>query len=286
VPPPEPRPRLGIAATPQNGNNVVEMDYDNVSIFKKLVSLLKNMNVKEININFEATHVKMFGIDHSEKNLVNIRIASSKLTHYYCEHPTSVQIDTKNLDTITQKIDKHYDLFSFILKRQSYRQHLIVVLQNKELCIDESHVINLVENDANVSQLYARGVDYNLYPLKFELPSKYFKKLICDIIPFSEVFTIEQVNSNLQFIYKNLNNTIKGYNICKDSTKINLSSSISADGIFSVSTPVNYIKPIANSLLSDKIKIFADYEKDLVFNVAVDEGAVDVLLYVTINRFT
>lgn len=286
VPPPEPRPRLGIASSPQNQNNVVEMDYDNVAIFKKLISLLKNMNVKEININFESNYVKLFGIDHSEKNLVNIRIAANKLTHYYCEHPTSVQIDTKNLDTITQKIDKHYDLFSFILKRQSYRQNLIVVLQNKELCIDESHVINLVESDNNLSQLYARGVDYNLYPLKFELPSKYFKKLVCDIIPFSEVFTIERVNTTLQFIYKNLNNTIKGYNICKDPSKINLTSTLPPDSIFSVSTPVNYIKPMANSLLSDRIKIFADCEKDLVFNVTVDEGAVDVLLYVTINRFT
>jgi hypothetical protein len=262
------------------------MDYDNVSIFKKLIALLKNMNVKEINIGFEVNYVKLFGIDHSEKNLVNIRIAASKLTHYYCEHPTTVQIDTKNLDTITQKIDKNYELFSFILKKQSFRQSLIVVLQNKELSIDESHVINLVEGDTNLNNFYARNVDYNLYPLKFELPSKYFKKLVSDIIPLSEIFTIEKVNNTLQFIYKNINNTIKGYNICKDSSKINLSTTLESSDIFSVSTPINYIKPLANSLLSEKIKVFADCEKDLVFNSTVDNGTIDVLLYVTINKFT
>lgn len=46
----DPLPRLGIVSEPNSNDNLIELSYDNVSIFKKLFSLLKLMNVKEINI--------------------------------------------------------------------------------------------------------------------------------------------------------------------------------------------------------------------------------------------
>ena len=252
----DPLPKLGIVEEPQSNDNLIELSYDNVNIFKKLFSLLKLMNVKEINIQFHTNYTKIYGIDHLEKNLINIKIEATKLNHYYCEHPINITLDPKNLDKITQKIDKNYDLFSIILKKNSYRNHLIIILNNKMLSIDESHIINLIENDSELNQLYDRTVDYNLYPLKFELPGKYFKKLINDISTFSDLFTIEKVNNNpLRFIYKNINNTIKGYNICKDHAKLKLESTLTADDIFSVSIRIDYIKALSNSLLSDNIKI-------------------------------
>ena len=132
-----------------------------------------------------------------------------------------------------------------------------------------------------------KSVDYNLYPLKFELTGKYFKKLINDVSTFSEIFTIEKVNNNpLQFIYKNINNTIKGFNICKDSSKIKLQSSLSENDIFSVSVRIDYIKALSNSLLSEKIKIYADSENDLVFNLLIDNGSFEIIIYTSINKFT
>lgn len=286
TPQPEPQPRLGIVSEPRDVQNLVEMSYDNVAVFKKMFSVLKSMNVKEINIAFDTTFVRIFGIDHLEKNLINIKIVADKLTHYYCEYPISITLDTKNLEKISQKIDKNYDLLSMILRKSGFRQHLVVVLNNQMLSIDETHIINLIESDNTLHRLYERNIDYNLYPVKFELPTRYFKKLINDISSFGEVFTIEQVNSSLQFTYKNINNTIKGYNICKDSRKINLTTTLTADDIFSVSVQIDYIKSLSNSLLSEKINIYADSGTDLVFNMSIDDGTMDLLLYVTINRFT
>jgi hypothetical protein len=154
------------------------------------------------------------------------------------------------------------------------------------LSIDESHIINLIENDTDLNQLYNRTVDYNLYPLKFELPGKYFKKLINDISIFSDLFTIEKVNNNpLRFIYKNINNTIKGYNICKDHSKLKLESTLTSDDIFSVSIRIDYIKALSNSLLSDTIKIYADKENDIIFNLLIDNGVFEILIYTTINKY-
>jgi hypothetical protein len=282
----DPLPKLGIVEEPQSNDNLIELSYDNVNIFKKLFSLLKLMNVKEINIQFHTNYTKIYGIDHLEKNLINIKIEATKLNHYYCEHPINITLDPKNLDKITQKIDKNYDLFSIILKKNSYRNHLIIILNNKMLSIDESHIINLIENDSELNQLYDRTVDYNLYPLKFELPGKYFKKLINDISTFSDLFTIEKVNNNpLRFIYKNINNTIKGYNICKDHAKLKLESTLTPDDIFSVSIRIDYIKALSNSLLSDNIKIYADKENDIIFNLLIDNGVFEIIIYTAINKY-
>jgi hypothetical protein len=283
----DPLPKLGILNTPSNEDNLVELSYDNVSIFKKIFNLLKSMNVKEINIQFNNNYTKIFGIDHLEKNLINIKIDSNKLNHYYCEHPINITLDPKNLDKITQKIDKHYSLFSIILKKKSYRNNIIIILNNKILSIDESHIINLIETNVDYDSVNEKTLDYNLYPLKFELTGKYFKKLINDVSTFSEIFTIEKVNNNpLQFIYKNINNTIKGFNICKDSNKIKLQSTLAENDIFSVSIRIDYIKALSNSLLSDKIKIYADSENDLVFNLLIDNGSFEIIIYTSINKFT
>ena len=89
----DPLPKLGILNNPSNDDNLVELSYDNVSIFKKIFNLLKTMNVKEINIQFNNNYTKIFGIDHLEKNLINIKIDSNKLNHYYCEHPINITLE-------------------------------------------------------------------------------------------------------------------------------------------------------------------------------------------------
>lgn len=283
----DPLPRLGILNSPSNDENLVELSYDNVSIFKKIFNLLKTMNVKEINMQFTSNYTKIFGIDHLEKNLINIKIDSNKLNHYFCENNINITLDPKNLDKITQKIDKHYSLFSIILKKKTYRNNLIIILNNKILSIDESHIINLIENNVDPNSFYDRSLDYNTYPLKFELTGKYFKKLINDVSTFSEIFTVEKIDKHpLQFIYKNINNTIKGYNICNSPDKIKLQTSLAENEIFSVSVRIDYIKSLSNALLSDKIKIFAHSEEDLVFNLLIDNGVFEVVIYTSINRFT
>lgn len=283
----DPLPRLGILNSPSNDENLVELSYDNVSIFKKIFNLLKTMNVKEINMQFTSNYTKIFGIDHLEKNLINIKIDSNKLNHYFCENNINITLDPKNLDKITQKIDKHYSLFSIILKKKTYRNNLIIILNNKILSIDESHIINLIENNVDPNSFYDRSLDYNTYPLKFELTGKYFKKLINDVSTFSEIFTVEKIDKHpLQFIYKNINNTIKGYNICNSPDKIKLQTSLAENEIFSVSVRIDYIKSLSNALLSEKIKIFAHSEEDLVFNLLIDNGVFEVVIYTSINRFT
>jgi hypothetical protein len=151
------------------------------------------------------------------------------------------------------------------------------------LSIDENHVVRLIESDRNYDSFVGRPLDYVSYPIKFELPCKFFKKLINDIYVFNEVFTIEKSSGPLSFTYKNITNTVKGYNICRDEKKINLESTVT--DIFSVSIQIDYLKAVSNSLLADNIKIYADSERDLVLNMTIDE-AIDITSYVSINKYT
>ena len=89
----------------------------------------------------------------------------------------------------------------------------------------------------------------------------------------------------MQFIYKNINNTIKGYNICKDNSKIKLESTLNDEDIFSVSIRIDYIKALSNSLLSDTVKIYADKENDLIFNLLIDNGVFEIIIYTAINKY-
>jgi len=287
TPPVEPLQKHGIVSNPNDNDDVMELSYDNVASFKKIFSLLKSMNVKEINMQFNSNYVKIFGIDHLEKNLINIKINSSELNHYYCRFPIGITLDPKNLDKVTQKIDKNYTLFSMILRSTTYRNNLIIILNNKVLSIDESHIINLIENDVDLHPFYEKALDYNVYPLKFTLTGKYFKKLISDISIFSDNFTIEKISadSHLQFTYKNINNTIKGYNICNDNDKIKLETTLTNE-IFSVSVRIDYIKALSNAALADNINIYADNENDLVFNLLIDGRAFEIIIYTAINKFT
>ena len=280
-------PRNGIVSDASNPDNLIEMSYDNVGVFKKLFNLLKNMTVKEITFQFSGNSILLFGVDHLEKNTIHIKLNPNKLNHYYCERPVNVCLDTKNLDKITQKIDKNYDLISFILKKESYRNNIFIVINNGILSIDESHIVRLVESDHNYDTFMNRPFDYVDYPLKFELPGKYFKKIVNDMYSFNEVFTIEKVaNRPLNFTYKNLTNTVKGYNICKDAKKINLETTLSEEDIFSVSVQIDYMKSISNSLLSDVVKVYADSERDLVLSMPVDNDVIEVTTFISINKYS
>ena len=63
----------------------------------------------------------------------------------------NITLDPKNLDKITQKIDKNYNLFTVLLKKNSYRNHMIIILNNKILSIDESHIINLIDIEGKIT---------------------------------------------------------------------------------------------------------------------------------------
>ena len=103
------------------------------------------MNVKEINLQFHSNYTKIYGIDHLEKNLINIKIDSNKLKHYFCEYPINVTLDPKNLDKITQKIDKNYIRNNNIFTRENKINKYNWLIKNSIIRINDNKQLNTVE---------------------------------------------------------------------------------------------------------------------------------------------
>jgi hypothetical protein len=279
--------RLGVVQEPKNTNNIMELVYDIPMIFKKIFNFLKLMEVKEIKIKFMEDSVQLISVDHLEKNIINLNIDCSKMIHYYCKTQIIVILDSKNIEKVLQKIDKNYSTITFISKIDTYRSEIMINFSNTDIDIDEIHTINLMESNFIDDDKYKYvNLNYDEYPIKFQLPCKYFKKIINDISTFSNIFKIEKIKGiELQFPYDTDGRTIKVNNIFNNAEKIKLESTIAENDIFSVSTYIDYIKALSNSLISDNVKIFVDREKDMVFKLFVDNTTFELTIYTNIINY-
>ncbi len=269
----EPRPRNGVVVHPKDPQNFVEFLYDKPLIFRKLWQYFKLMAVEKIQIIFRKKEIIMWGEDHHKKSEMRIRIDASKVNHYYGFEELDIGVACKNPELIMATIDKTYTSILF-LSKVNYTQKDIRIILNNEIEIDESHSIELIgEYDKMTNEQKFMDTEYTI---KFELPGRYFKKMISDIRTFSDQITIRQdgVNEPLIFEYTEKNKKIKSYNIVRNNKTINFESKLKDDDTFRVSFNIDYVKPISAALLSDNITIYAHENKPLMFDVNMDKSTV------------
>lgn len=277
--------RKGIVNTPTFNSNLMELVYDGPLVFKKIFNLFKLMDVKEIKMSFMQDHVDIITTDHLQKNVNHLQIDCSKLIHYYCSYPITITLNAKNIEKVIQKLDKTYHTITIISKEASYRNEILVIFRNSEIDMDEYHTINLIETEQS-EQISCNQYNYENYPIQFQLSSKLFKKIITDVSSFSNTFTIEKIKGiALQFSCMTPEKTIKVKHIYKNEDKIKLKSTIHDDDIFSVSTKIDYIKALSNSLIGDNINFYVDKEDDIVFKLIIDNGTFILTIYTKIIKY-
>jgi hypothetical protein len=271
----EPRPRNGIVNKPKDVNNFIEFLYDKPLIFKKLWQYFKLMAVDKIQIIFRLSEIIIWSEDHHKKSKMCVRIDASKVNHYYCAGELDLGMSCKNPELIMSTVDKTYTSILF-LSKVGYIQKDIRIILNNEIEIDESHRIELIGEYNKISNenIYS-DTDYMI---KFELPGKYFKKMISDIRAFSDQITIRQDSPSdpLIFEYTKQDKKIKSYHIVRNNALINFVSHLKEDDTFRVSFKIDYVKPISSALLSENIVIYAHENKPLMFCVGMDKKTIDI----------
>jgi len=289
-PPKKQLPREGISMKPSFDSNIMELKYETPIVFKKIFNLCKQMAVKNITFDFDNSFIKMKSSDHFNKNYNLLTINCSKLNHYYCKFPYSITINSKILETIFKKIDRNYDSITIVSKESNLYESINIIFNNRQLATEEYHILNLVENNENISNKIINELDYLSYPVKFELSSKFFKKVISDIASFNQdtheqIFTIEKIKGiPLQFTYNTVSKTIRAYTVFKDTNKIKLVSSVTDEDIFSVSIKIINIKPLSNSPITENIKFYVDSYRDIVFKLDIDNGTFEFLIFTEIMK--
>ena len=269
----KPLKRNGISTTPLNDANYMEMIYDRPSIFKRVFVLFKSMAVKSICMEFKERTIDIHTTDHLKKSHIKVVIKCDKINHYYCASPIKSYVNPKNLEKIIQVLDKHYVSVAFVLKTITNRSVMNIIFKN-DIKIDEYREIDLIQPSRPPPVISFNTTNY---PIKFTLPSKYFKKLISDVGLFSDTLNIIKVGrAPLTFSYVSKDKTVKSRHIVQSSESINLISLISDDDIFSSSIQIDYIRPLSNSLLSDTVSIAADPHKNIICKIDVDNGVIEI----------
>jgi hypothetical protein len=271
----EPKPRMGIVDTPKNEMNFVEFLYDKPLIFKKIWQYFKLMAVDKIQMIFRKSEIILWSEDHHKKSKMRIKINANKVNHYYCSEELDIGMSCKNPELIMNTVDKTYTSILF-LSKINYTQKDIKIILNNEIEIDETHSIELIGDYDKISN-EDQFLDSE-YTIKFELPGRYFKKMISDIRAFSDQITIRQDSPEepLIFEYMKHDKKIKSYHIVRNNKSINFVSKLSKDDTFRVSFKIDYVKPISSALLSENIVIYAHENKPLMFFIQMDKNTIEL----------
>jgi hypothetical protein len=278
--------RKGIVAEPIISDHALEMVYDTPINLKKIFTLFKLMDTRDVKMEFRLSGVRISGAGHLKHNFIDLNIDSSKLSQYYCRHNIIMVLDQKNLEKVIQKIDKSYDSIHFIAKQDSYMKELYVVLNDETQGVKEYHTISLLESSNSVDDNAVSALPYQLYPLSFVLPSKYFKKVIGDISKFSKDFTVEQrAGVPLSFPYDSNSKTIDVTHVFTRAELFKIKSTLGPNELISTTVRIEYIQSLATALLSDSIDVYVDHENMMVFKTTIDEDAFTLLLAVKIVSY-
>lgn len=277
----EHEPRKGISLQPNNIANHIEFIYGEPAVFKKLWGYYKAMAIGQLQFIFRPDEVIIYGVDHMQKSKMRTRIDVKKINHYYCRQLLSIGISNANTENIMLSIDETYNKIAIYSEVGSLHRNIKTILSN-EIEIDENRVINLIDKVPEFKN-EEEFLDTD-YTLKFELPGKYFKKMLTNIKLFSEELSIRQdaQNEPLMFEYQDKEKKIKSKNIVKNSKKIKLQSNLK-DDTFLVKVNLDYIKPISSALASENITIWAHEKKPLVTSVSLDNGTVEIKILTDIT---
>lgn len=271
----EPKPRNGIVFKPTDASNHIEFLYDRPILFRKLWQYFKLMAVDKIQIIFRKHEIIMWGEDHHRKSKMRVRIDANKINHYYCKSELDIGMNCRNPELVMTKIDKTYSSILFLSKVGYTQKDLRAVLKT-DIEIDESHKIELIGEYQKIDN-EEMFLDTD-YPVKFEFPGRYFKKMISDVRAFSDQITIRQdsFDDPLVFEYTTQDKKINSENIVRNNKLIKFETKIKEDDTFRTSFKIDYVKPISAALLSENITIYAHEKKPLMFIVCMDGDAVEL----------
>jgi len=273
----DPQPINGIVINPKDKDNFIEFLYDKPLLFKKLWQYFKLMAVNNLHIIFRNSEVILWGEDHHKKSKMRIKIDTNKINHYFCKEEIDIGILCKNPELIMATIDKTYNSIVFISK-MGYNQKDIRIILKNDIEIDETHIIELIgEYDKMSNEKMFLDKDYTI---KFELPGKYFKKMISDIRSFSDQITIRQDSPTgpLIFEYTKSDKKVKSYHIVRNNKIIKFKSKLKNDETFRVSFKIDYVKPISSALLSENIIMYVHENKPLMFSIVMDNGTIGLTI--------
>lgn len=259
----------GIVETPVNPDAILELTYENPILFKKLLALMKKYDLNEITWDFHLDRIELLLQNEKGSCIIHTVLYGRMLVRYYCKERMSRSVKRENLDKIFKSMDKNYPKVSFIWREEDSRSKMYIILTNDEVDANLTYEADLIREPENKTITTVTDDDY---PIKFKLPSKHFKKLIADIhAADSKKFTLKKNGTEpVSFTFEKVGklSLAATYN---NSSKIELDCKLDPDDLFSVTVPINHVKPFSDSNIGDFVNIAADKYKKFSIWSEVDK---------------
>lgn len=278
--PKKPIKRQGIVQEPSNKDIVrdprlhyiLEVFYDQPVMFKRIFTVYKAFNVETIRVRYGMDQLVFYAKDRLGKSQIYTRVFGSGMLRYYCARELEIGMNPNNFQRLLQTLNKDIGKIVITAKKQYEKSKIRFSLINEEMAADDNHDI-----DIDAVEPYNWAVETALkqedtYPIKFELPSRFFKRKVNDSKTMTEIMRIEKNGKGpLQFAFTYSNKRGVSEQNFNDPGKINLRSTIDDDDMFTSSINLEYLKPLANTPISETVKISADPVHDMIFTCLLDQ---------------
>jgi len=277
--------RNGIADEPSNKSNAeenvkdprmeftMELLYDNPMMFKKVFNFYKAMAVQDLLMKFCPTHVEIYTIDHKKKSRIYTKFFGNRLHRYYCKEEFEIGLKPSNFLKIFNMVNKDYDTVRIYNNAIDQGDKLNVQYHD---VVDDSWPTFQSTLSRKKPEL-CKGILEDIaleeeYPIRFEMMFKQFKKKIVNANSLLTSISIQKDGKRpLMFTGPYEGKDGKYIDPFPNSQKIKLKSTVPEDEFFVATVSLNYIKPLAGSLVSDYITIAAHESKCLIFTIMLDE---------------
>lgn len=272
--------REGIVSTPSNVEDsehayAVEFLYENPNMLKKVFFLFKVYSAEYITLLFEKDRVFLYGVNSNSEVKILVEIFCDKMNKYYNAKPIRMSLGTEYFYNIFQSVTKDHAKIALLTTNSFASQKLWIVFETEdnEQSIYEIRLNQLKES--NLSDIRDILVNEKQYPIKFDIPSKNLKRKVSEYVYLkSKKISIEQTidddgKREICFSTNTSDNRVSNRSPLANMQQMNFISEYDQK-LFIAPILLSNIRPLANSLISEKIRLSVDEKQDLILSASLD----------------
>jgi len=271
----------GVAVTPRDPDDRVEMECSYPSTLTKIIGTMSDYAASEVDIIFGTGDCKLVAKDHMQKVDIFVQLPGQNMTHYYCARPTRIRINQNNFKTIVNGINKSCSNITFILLEKDYKFYLHVLVRENIQDSITSFKIDVINADDPEPTNLPNDADY---PLCFSIAAANFKQQITTMKACEKMTINKSSDESITLIAEKIRGkqTPDIHTSYPINALLNMTTKITGDDIFQATINIEDIRRFALKAMGDIVRICADLHNKITFSTTMKdkEGAALIKIYV------
>lgn len=273
IPKKEPAPRRGIAVTPQQRGNFLEVVYDQPAIMKKVFLFFKAISASEFQIEFQPGKFCIYGYDHFQKSRVKCSFNAAKLNHFHCQDNVDLGINCLEFNKLIDVADKDSLKVCIYSTIQNIQKEVQVTVINDD-DFNNCFRLQLIALKKRMTQLEIAEFDDNDYTITMEMKTRRFKKIISDLRSISDKMSVEQEHPDAEIYMSCQASNKKTEQTIEFKNKKSIHSNLGANETFHVDILTDHLKQISSSIPSEEIILMFHEKKKIKTRSVLDGGTI------------